>query len=99
MAIAPSEGAAGRLKIPVGIARIVVVVSECIAVVQEVLHRLDRNSKPQAFAESNLHVGDADDLTPEVKQGPSAIARIDLRRGLQIKLTLHRTSLGADDAF
>ena len=67
--------------------------------VQEVFDCFDRDREPQSFTKRNLHVGDSDDLAAEIEQRASAVAGIDLGRGLEIQFTLHWTSLGADDAF
>src|SRR5438874_2006381 len=93
-------GQAGRgRKVAIGIARVVVVIGEGIPMLQEIFYRFDRNGKTETFTESQLHIGNADHLTPHVEQWAAAVARIDLRRGLQIKRALELARLGAHDSL
>src|ERR1041385_6993470 len=91
--------AAGRFEVAIRIARIVVRICESIPVVEEKLHRFNGNGKPKAFTESDLHVRDADDFARQVKQGAATVARIDLRRGLQIQFAAELPRFRAENAF
>ena len=67
--------------------------------IEEVFHAVHRYGETQAFAEGDFHVGHANDFTAQVEERTAAVARIDLRRGLQVQLALHRAGLRADDPF
>src|SRR3954468_12085913 len=58
----------GRLQISKWVARVVVVVSIGIPMVQEEFHTLHRNGKPKPFAKSKLHIGHANYLAAHVKK-------------------------------
>src|SRR5207249_4564054 len=62
-------------------------------------HRLDGDSKPETLAKKQLHIGHADNLAPQVKERPAAVAGIDLGSGLQVKLPLQLTGFGAENAL
>ena len=81
-------GPAGWLKITIRIARIVVIISKCIPMVQEVFDVFHRDGKAKAFDEVNFHIGHAHHFTAQIKQRTATIAGIDLRRGLQVKVAL-----------
>src|SRR5687767_6170472 len=65
---------------------------------KEVFHVFDWNRKAQAFPK-HFHISHARHFTLHVKKRPSAVTRIDLSRGLNIKLPLELTGFGADDSF
>src|SRR5205814_6821376 len=97
--LSPLLGAARGLKIAIRIAGVVVVVSVSVAMLQEIFDGFGRYRETESFAKSDFHVGQAHHFAPQIEQRPATVAGIDLRRGLQIQLSLHRTGLGADDAF
>src|ERR1035437_5352078 len=74
---------ARRFEVAEGIVRIVRRIGEGVAVVEEIFHQFDRNRKTQAFAKSDLHVRHAHDFAGEVEERAAAVARVDLRAGLQ----------------
>src|ERR1043166_7059670 len=88
-----------RFKIAIRIARIIIRVSVGVAVVEEEFHRFNWNRKAESFAESDFHVRDADDFTGHVEERAAAVAGIDLRGRLQIKLALKLARLGAENPF
>src|SRR5687767_3248658 len=65
---------------------------------EKILHVLNRDGEAETFSEY-LHVGHAGHFTLEVKKRPAAVARIDLRGRLDVKLALELPRLGADNAF
>src|SRR5258708_17194727 len=56
-----------RSQIPVGIARVIIVVIERIAVFEKVFDGLNRNGEPQPLAEKQFHVRHAHDFTAQVR--------------------------------
>src|SRR5213083_300983 len=81
--IGPLVGAAGRFKIAIRIAGVVVVVGKSVAMTEEVFHRFDGNGEAEPFAEGDFHVGDTYHFTPQIEQRSAAVAGIDLGGGLQ----------------
>ena len=67
--------------------------------IEEVAHHLGRDREAKTFTSGDLHVGDTDDFAEEIEQWPAAVAGIDLRGGLQIKIATDLTRLGAEDAL
>src|ERR1039457_2732251 len=92
-------GPAGGLKVAIGVTRIIVGVSERLAVIQEVLHRFNGNGEAKPLPKSNLHIRDAHHFAAHVKKRATAIARIDLGSRLEIELASHLPGLGAENAF
>src|ERR1041385_7231488 len=68
-----------RFEVTVGIAGIVIRVSEGVAVIEKVFYDLDRDREAEAFAKSDFHIRDADDFAREIEQWPATVAGIDLR--------------------
>ena len=66
---------------------------------QEILHRLNGDSEPEAFAELQLHVVNAYYFTLQIEERAAAVAWIDLGGGLHVKLTGQLTGLGAQHPF
>src|SRR6266850_5088312 len=55
--------AAGGFKVTIGVAGVVSRISVSIPMIEEEFDGFDGNGEAQAFAESDLHVSDADDFT------------------------------------
>src|SRR5712672_3649748 len=89
--------AAGRLEIAIGVTRIVVRVSERVAVIEEEPDGFGRDREAQAFAERDLHVRDANHFAAQVEKRAAAVARVDLGRGLQIEGAPQLPRLRAQD--
>src|SRR5580765_4483518 len=79
-------GATRWFEIVIWIAWIVVRVSVSVAMIEEETHGLDRDGEAESLAKSDLHVRDAHDFAGEIEKRAAAVAGIDLRRGLQVKL-------------
>ena len=86
--------AAGGLEIAVGVVRIVVVVGVGVAVVEEILDRVDGNGEPDALTEGQFHVGDADDFAAQVKERAAAVAGMHFHSSYTIDDNEHRISRG-----
>ena len=67
--------------------------------IEEAFHEFHGNGKAEAFAESDFHIGHADDFAGEIEERAAAVAGVDLRAGLQIQIALHLPRFGADDAL
>src|SRR5262249_36625491 len=78
--------------------RVVFVERVGVAVIEEVLQVLHGDREAEAFAEDELHVGDADHLAAGVEEGAAAVAGIDLGGGLDVDEPLEVAVAGADDA-
>ena len=91
-------GAARRFEIAIGIVRIVNGIGKSVTMIEKAPDQFDGNGKTQAFAEGDLHVGYADNLAGEIEQRAAAVAGIDLRGGLQVKLAFDLARLGAENA-
>src|SRR5262249_28222751 len=92
-------GAAWGFEVAIGVAWIVVRISESVPMIEEEFDRFNRNRKAESFAKCDLHIGDADHFPTHIKQRSAAVARIDLRRGLEVKLAAELARLGAENAF
>src|SRR5205085_4587502 len=81
------------------IAWVFVRIGKSVAVIEKELHGFDGNRETESLAKSDLHVRDPHDFAGKVKQRPTAVPGIDLRRGLQIKLAAKLPRFSAQDAF
>src|SRR6267154_4659748 len=48
----------GRFQVSVRVARVVIGIGKGIAMIEEILHGIDRNGKAEAFTKGDFHVGD-----------------------------------------
>src|SRR5438045_956484 len=90
---------AGRLKVAIRIARIIIRVSVRIAMVEEKFHAFDRDGETKALAGSDFHVCDSDHFPRQVEERPAAVAGIYLGGGLQVKRALEFTRLRAHNSL
>src|SRR2546427_590635 len=67
--------------------------------VEEEFDGFDRDGEAEAFAKSDLHIGDADDFAAHIEERAAAIAGIDLGGSLEIKLAGELPCFGAENAF
>src|SRR5882762_7385763 len=91
--------AAWGFEVAIRVARVIIGVSEGITVIEKEFHGFDGDRKAQSFTKSDLHIRDADDFAGHIEQRAPAVARIDLRSGLEIKLAAELARLGAENAF
>lgn len=76
--------AARRFKVAIRSAGVVEGISKRIAMIEEELDVFDRDGKAQPLTGRDFHIGHADHFAAQVEERSAAIARIDLRRSLQI---------------
>jgi len=91
--------AAWGFEIAIRIAGIIVGVGKSVAVIEEEFDGLYWNCKTEPFAKGDFHVGDANHFAAHVEQRSAAVARVDLRGGLEIKLATELSRFGAKNAF
>jgi len=87
-----------RLDVSVAGIRIVFVVGEGVAVVDEVLDVIDGDGETESAEENIAHIGDTDDFSGEVKERPTAVAGVYVCVCLDVDQSFEGAVFGADDS-
>ena len=70
-----------------------------ISVPQKMFQVRNRNGESQSFAEGQLHINHAHDLSSRIEQRTTAVSGVDLSRRLDIDDAFHVAIASTDNAF